>query len=466
MKILFCSSEVFPFAKTGGLADVCGSLPLALEELGQEIVVVMPRYKGLVTPNKVTKVGDHLAKTVMGRNIPVYLVGHEHYFKRDGLYGTEEGDYQDNLARFQYFSERALQIPTLTGQDFDIVHCHDWQTALVPFYLKFLFTDDPIYRRMKSILTIHNLAYQGVFPKKNFPQLKLADRFFSPDFLEFYDRINLLKGGIVASEAVTTVSPTYAEEIQGKVLGCGLDGVLRSRGDRVMGILNGLDYSVWDPETDPLVSHNYPPDVANQKRHNKETLQRACGLSLDANIPVFGFVGRLSYQKGVDLIAQSAREWLKLPIQVVILGVGDEKYQRMLTDIAAGHPKKVSVALEFNEPLGHQIYAGSDFFWMPSIYEPCGLSQLISLKYGTIPIVSHTGGLADTISPYSAGGNGFVFTDYSPPAFLAEIQKALDLYQNRKKFFALAEKNCSYNFSWEESAKKYVTLYEDVLSKR
>ena len=179
MKILFCSSEVFPFAKTGGLADVCVSLPLALEELGQEIVVVMPRYKGLVTPNKVTKVGDHLAKTVMGRNIPVYLVGHEHYFKRDGLYGTEEGDYQDNLARFQYFSERALQIPTLTGQDFDIVHCHDWQTALVPFYLKFLFTDDPIYRRMKSILTIHNLAYQGVFPKKNFPQLKLAYLFFS-----------------------------------------------------------------------------------------------------------------------------------------------------------------------------------------------------------------------------------------------------------------------------------------------
>lgn len=463
MKILFCASEVFPFAKTGGLADVCGTLPLALETLGQEPVVVMPWYKGLTSTKKIVRVNDRLAKTTMGRTVPVYLIDHLDYYQRDGLYVGPNGDYVDNLARFQYLCQETLALLKTENIAVDIVHCHDWQTALIPIYLKTVLAKDPFYRLMKSILTIHNMAFQGIFPRQEFPQLGLAEKYFSPDCLEYYGQINLLKGGIVKSDVVTTVSPTYAKEIQTKELGCGLEGVLQARGDTVVGILNGLDYSVWDPAVDELVPYRYPPDIVDQKKRNKEKLQTACGLPVDANIPVFGFVGRLSYQKGIDLIVQAVKSWKNLAIQVVILGVGDGKYEGMLKKLVATYPDKVSLTTEFNEPLGHQIYAGSDFFLMPSVYEPCGLSQLISLKYNTVPVVYKTGGLADTITPCASGGNGFVFTEYTPAALGAAMKQAVAFYKNQEKFVAVVERVGTNNFSWEESAKRYVELYQKAM---
>ena len=458
MKVLLCSSEIVPFAKTGGLADVAGALPLALEELGVEVRVAMPKYKTIKN-----------ATPKLGKNILVYFIENEKYFNRDNLYGEKTGDYPDNLERFAFYSQKTMEL--LKDEDFqpDIIHCNDWQSALIPIYLKNLYQDDPFYKNTKTVLTIHNLAYQGLFPKEQFPKSGLPLELFNIEALEFYDKVCLLKGGIVFSDLITTVSPTYAQEIQTKEFGCGLEGILRKKTQNLFGILNGLDYKIWDPATDKLIFKAYDPFTIQDKAINKTGLQQACKLKPDASIPLFGIVSRLAEQKGFDLLAGIINDLCHLPIQIVILGTGDQKYHDLLGKFAKKYPGHLSLQLRFDDPLAHQIYSGSDFFLMPSKYEPCGLGQMISLKYGTIPVVFKTGGLADTIVDLDSKtkkGNGFVFDNYSPQALLEVIKRSIAIFKKKEIWSGLIKSATTYDFSWEAAARKYIALYKGLLNKK
>lgn len=456
MKIAMIASEVVPFAKTGGLADVVGALPLVLEDSGQEVIVIMPRYRCVTEAKfRLSRVSKDISSATIGKNIKVYFVENDFYFNRDGLYVDKNGDYKDNLERFAFFCRRALAL--LKEIDFaaDILHLHDWQASLVSVYLKNIYSKEPFYSGMKSILTIHNLGYQGLFAREQFVKLGLDNGLFSVSGLEFYDRINLLKGGIIFSDFINTVSPTYAKEIQAEELGFGLDGLLRQRKDVLSGIVNGLDYYVWDPNTDRFIVQNFSVQNAGDKVFDKENLQAICGLPVNKDIPVLGIVSRLIEAKGFDILGQSLDEICEMDVQLVILGLGDLKYHQILAAAQKKYPKKISLNLKFDDPLAHKIYAGSDIFLMLSKYEPCGLGQLISLHYGTIPMVFKTGGLADTINK----NNGFVLTTRSKGEFLGLLRKAMGIFKDKKKWMRLVNNAMKCNFSWEASAKKYIQLY-------
>ncbi|MFH0918285.1 MAG: glycogen synthase GlgA [Candidatus Omnitrophota bacterium] len=456
MKIAMVASEVVPFAKTGGLADVAGALPLALEYCGHEIIVIMPAYKCITDAKlKFTRVSKDITTCVIGKNIKVFFIENKNYFNRDGLYGDKNGDYPDNLERFAFFCRRALDLLKEINFSADILHLHDWQTSLVAAYLHNLYSSMNFYSRIGCVLTLHNLGYQGVFAKEEFPKLGFAWELFDIDGFEFYNKINLLKGGIVFADFINTVSPTYASEIQTKELGFGLDGLLRKRKSVLSGILNGVDYSVWDPNTDKFIMQNFSLANLENKALNKEDLQKTCGLPIDKNIPVLGMVSRLAQQKGLDIFVAGLDELSKLDVQLVILGAGDLKYQEILKGVAEKYPKVISLNLKFDDPLAHKIYAGSDLFLMPSKYEPCGLGQLISLRYGTIPLVFKTGGLADTINK----NNGFVFNQYTEENLLKLIHKAILVFKDKNKWLALINYAMECNFSWKVSADKYVQLY-------
>lgn len=464
MKIAFCSTEVVPFAKTGGMADVCGTLPLALEKIGEEVIIIMPRYKGVdLQAHGIKKLNAWAGTATVGTNIKVFFIEHEKFFGRDGVYGDKKGDYKDNLERFQFFCQKIFVLLKELDLKVDVVHCHDWPTALIPVYLKFLHHKDSFFRKTKSVFTVHNLAYQGVFPKPEFHKLGLDPKLFHISALEYYDQVNLLKGGLLFSDMVTTVSPTYAKEIQTPQFGCGLDGVLRSRSQKVAGILNGLDYDLWNPQTDPFVQFHFSAATAVAKKDNKEHLQALLHLPIREEIPLFGFVGRLTHQKGIDLIAAAVPLIADLDWQMVFLGTGEEKYVQILEQLARRYPKKIAVHPNFNEPLAHQIYAGSDIFLMPSVFEPCGLSQMISLRYGTIPLVYRTGGLADTIAPVKEGGNGFVFAQYTPEALGRAVRQAIQYYHHPKNFAALVKRAFTYDFSWGNSAEQYAAMYRKLV---
>jgi len=460
MKIVFCASEVVPFAKTGGLADVCGALPLAMEKLGHEIVVITPRYK--------TSKGAPSPAVRIGNNIRVCFVEHSHYFGRDGLYGDFNGDYTDNLERFAFFCHEALAILKHIKFKSNIIHCHDWHAALIPVLLKTKFQSDPFFKNTRSVLTIHNLAYQGIFPKEQYSKLEMEGNLFHAQGLEFYDQINILKGGIIFSDAITTVSPQYAREIQGQELGCGLDGVLRNRAHGVTGILNGLDYEVWNPRDDPFLDFPYSYQNPQKKFLNKTAIRVLLDLpSPKARVPLFGFVGRLCHQKGVDLIAGAVDDIVRLGGQIALTGVGDRKYHRMLEECAGRHSKNMRIFLKFDENVAHKIYAGCDFFLMPSAFEPCGLGQMIALRYGCVPIVHRTGGLADTIKRYDPvrqNGNGFVFTEYDKPSFVKAVGEAVKVYRDQKQMDFLVDRAFRQRFSWDKSARKYQRVYRKCLS--
>ncbi len=465
MKIAFCSSEVFPFVKTGGLADVCGALPLALEKLGIEVSIFLPFYKSIdVTKFKIEKVAAHVSKTTLGNNIQVYFIANDKYFGRDGIYGNKEGDYPDNLERFQFFCEQTLEFLNESKWNPDVVHCHDWQTALIPVYLKERYKKEDVFKNTKSLLTIHNLAYQGVFPKKEFGKLKLPEELFGLKGFEFFGKINLLKAGIVYADGLNTVSPQYAKEIQTKEFGCGLEGVIGSRKNSVVGILNGLDYTVWNPQVDPWLEYKYSAgDSLENKRKNKAKLQEKLQLPIREEVPLFGFVGRLTHQKGIDLILEAIDDLVDLDLQLVIQGIGESKYHTMLDTLNMRYPKDVALCLTFDEQMAHQIYAGSDLFLMPSTFEPCGLSQMISLRYGTIPIVYNTGGLTDSIKEFNSRtqtGNGFLFADYTKASFVDVVKRALAIYQNKNQFNQLIANAFTSDFSWDHSAKEYQKLYQ------
>lgn len=447
MKIAVCASEMVPFAKTGGLADVIGALPLELEKSGHEIAVFIPRYKGLL---------GKASPATVGRNIKVYFIAHDAYFNRDGLYQDKGVDFPDNLERFAYFCRAVLEFLKEINFKPDCLHAHDWQAGLMPVYLKTLYKTDPFYSKTRTLLTIHNLGYQGLFPKDDFPKLGLDWSVFNPDMLEFYDKINILKGGIVFSDVINTVSPTYAKEIQTEKFGMGLEGVLSGRSKDLFGILNGIDYSIWNPETDKFIAKNYSLKDISGKKENKKDLQKICKFAQRPEVPLFGMVSRLDSHKGFDLLIGVMEKMLKADLGIVILGLGDKKYETALKNMADKYPGKIHVELCFNDPLAHKIYAGSDIFLMPSHYEPCGLSQMISLRYGTIPLVFKTGGLADTINKE----NGFLFQQYTPQALLKAVAESLEAFKAKKKWDVLVLKAAQYDFSWKESARHYIRLYE------
>lgn len=461
MKVVMCASEVVPFAKTGGLADVAGALPLALEGLGENVIIVMPKYKAVSAGKfKITSLGNDISYAVIGKGIKVYFIENDGYFNRDGLYGDKNGDHRDNLDRFSFFCKRTLELLKEIKFKPDIIHCHDWQSALVPVYLKTIFKDDPFFKKTRTLFTIHNIGYQGLFPKEEYPKLGLDWSLFNIEGFEFYDKINILKGGLIFSNIVNTVSSTYSKEIQTKEFGFGMEGILNKRRDSVFGILNGLDYTIWNPQTDKFISQNYSVKDLDGKAKTKADLQKTCNLPLKKEIPLFGIVSRLAEQKGFDILAQGIEQICKMKLQLVILGTGDVKYHELLGAIVKKYPKIVSLALKFDDTLAHKIYAGSDIFLMPSKYEPCGLGQLISLRYGTIPLVFKTGGLADTVT----SKNGFIFDKYCKDELLSTIKKAVGAFANKKKWPALVKTAMQCNFSWDASAKKYIQLYEKASS--
>ena len=462
MKIVMCASEVVPFAKTGGLADVTGALPLALEEEGHDVIIVMPRYKAIQDSKfKIQRLKNNISYSVTGKNIKVYFIENDNYFNRDALYGDKTGDYKDNLDRFSYYCKRALELLKEINFKPDIMHVHDWQACLIPVYLKNLYILDPFYKKIKTLLTIHNIGYQGLFSKDEFPKLGLDWSLFNIEGLEFYDKINILKGGMEFCDYINTVSQTYSKEIQTKEFGFGLEGVLNRRRNSVSGILNGIDYSIWDPQTDKFIAENFSAGNPKGKSADKEDLQKLCKLPLKKDVPLIGIVSRLAEQKGFDILAEAIDSICKMNLQLVILGTGDLKYHLIMEDMVKKYPKVVSLYLKFDDQLAHKIYAGSDIFLMPSKYEPCGLGQLISLRYGTIPLVFLTGGLADTVNK----DNGFVFNRYSSDDLIKTIKGAVAAFENKTKWAALLKKAMKCDFSWEESAKKYLQLYDLAKSK-
>jgi len=457
MKVLFCSSEVAPFAKTGGLADVSGSLPAALEAIGLDVRIVMPKYRCVKSDSDRAKIAD---------NITVHFVDSLKFFDRDGLYGNADGDHADNLERFSYFCRAILELAKKDGFKPDIIHCNDWQTALVCVYLKALYKDDPFFSNTKTVFSIHNLAYQGIFEKTHYEAIGLGWEFFTIDGFEFYDKVNLMKAGIIYSDIIATVSPTYSREVQTPEFGCGLEGVLKNRSNCLFGILNGIDHAKWDPSADRDLIKNYTAKTITDKAVNKTALQKETGLKEDKDVPLLGIVGRLAEQKGIDILSDAIDELFKSDVQLILLGTGDLAYHDLLEEKQKEYPKKLSVNIKFDAALAKRIYAGSDFFLMPSKYEPCGLGQLISFRYGTIPIARKTGGLTDTILEYDPDteeGNGFLFKEYSAKAFNEAIKAALAAYKDKDKWHRLIGRCMGYDFSWNRSAQEYKNLYEGLL---
>lgn len=457
LKVLIASSEVVPFAKTGGLADVAGSLPIALEELGVDARVIMPKYSCIKTK------GDEAR---IGKGVKVYFVKNEDYFRRKSLYGDKFGDYHDNLDRFAFFSRELLE--RCKEEDFspDIIQCNDWMTALVPVYLRTIYKDDPFFEKTKVLLTIHNMAYQGLFAKEEFPKTGLDWSLFNIDNFEYYDKVNLMKAGIIYADAINTVSPTYAEEILTPMGGCGLEGVLKTRQDDLCGILNGIDCKIWDPAKDPKIFRNYSAEDPDDKYVNKEGLQKEAGLKVDRDIPLIGMISRLADQKGFDLLAKIIDELLNIKLQFILLGTGENKYHIILQKMAKRHPKNTSINLKFDAILAQRIYAGCDLFLLPSKYEPCGLSQMISFRYGTIPVVRQTGGLKDSVQEFdlkTGSGSGFTFEEYRAEYFLAAIKRALAAYKNKGAWEKLIGKVLKLDFSWKHSAKEYLKLYDKMI---
>ncbi|MBN1849694.1 MAG: glycogen synthase GlgA [Deltaproteobacteria bacterium] len=485
IKVLFLSPEVVPFAKSGGLADVAGSLPLALKRMGMDVVLVMPYYrtikdkhlkgrwvvKDLEVPFGNDRLQADVFMTSLAKGIPVYLIDREDLYDRPNLYGTPRGDYYDNLERFAFFAHASLCL--MESIDFrpDIIHCHDWQSGLIPAILKGPYGRSKHFSRTATIFTIHNLGYQGLFPAQKLPITGLDYRnFFHADGLEFWGNMSLLKSGIVYADAVTTVSPTYSMEIQTSEYGMGMEGILQYRQEFLYGILNGIDYHQWDPAKDKHIPETYYPNRMKGKMKCKDALIQE--MNMDAsfkNKPLAGMISRLDNQKGLDLLVAILEKILALDMGLIILGAGDVKIQRAIRKTADHHPGRVGLYIGFNEPLAHRIMAGVDIFLIPSRYEPCGLTQMYALKYGTVPVARATGGLQDTIIPFdkSTGeGNGFLFGPHAAEAFLASIEQALECYKDPQTWKRIQSNGMQADFSWDRSAEMYTEVYQTVLKKR
>lgn len=475
-KILFVTSEAHPLIKTGGLADVSGSLPKALAELSQDVRIIMPNYQGIKMQGEVrylcTLRVENRDVNILETRIPdshvlVWLVDYAAYYTRPGNpYVDEHGNaWADNADRFALFCriavEAAMDRAYLHWKP-DIVHCNDWQSGLVPAFLSL----EP--QRPSTVFTIHNLAYQGLFTSESIRGLNLPGQLWNAEGLEFFNMLSFIKGGIVYADKITTVSPNYALEIQTAAYGCGLEGLLRYRKDSLVGILNGIDQDVWNPAVDPSIVKHYGQKSLKDKLQNKSELQRRFGLPENNNVPLFGLIGRLVEQKGIDLIIDCLPEMLSMSLQFVLLGSGDKDFEQRLLNLAHIYPEKMAVAQGYDEPLAHLIEAGSDVFLMPSRFEPCGLNQMYSQRYGTLPIVRKTGGLADTVvdalpeTIADRTATGFVFNDASSSSLLEVVKRAVTLYSDRKAWVSIQSNAMGKDFSWRQSAEQYLELYESL----
>ncbi len=483
MKILIATPEAVPFVKTGGLADVAGTLWKEYKDIKEEAYIILPLYKkikeGQSPPGDTgvkikVPVGDRVIEgRIFSNQSSSYFIRCDEFFDRQELYGTPKGDYIDNASRFIFFSRGVLETCKALNLKPDVIHCNDWQTGLVPLYLKTIYRTDKFFKNTATILTIHNLGYQGLFQSSEMPITNLGWELFNPEGIEFYGKVNFLKAGIISADILNTVSNTYAKEILNKEFGFGLDGVLQMRERDLYGVINGIDYKEWDPSSDEFITVNYSHnDISGKSLCKKELMQSLFGPLDDINverIPLLGMVGRLSAQKGLDLVLNSIDELLSFGVKVVILGKGDEVFQKSFSEVAKKYKGKVSVTIGFEETLAHRIYAGSDFFLMPSRYEPCGLGQLIALRYGCIPIARRTGGPVDTIQDYepmTLKGTGFLFSDYTPSAMQDAVKRALCVYTDRDKRHKMVLNGMKMDFSWKKSAERYIELYRVAVKKR
>jgi len=478
MRVLMAASEAVPYVKTGGLGDVLGGLPRALRRLDVDVALVLPAYGTidqqrfglqrtaltLAVPLSGRTVSAGVLQTSSDGAVPAYFIDAPQYFARPFPYGTADGDYLDNAERFAFFARAVLALADRLGAP-DILHCHDWQAALTPAFLRADAARYPGLARTRTVMTIHNMGFQGLFWHLDWHLLDLPWTYFTPRGLEFYGKINYLKGGIVFADAVTTVSPTYAREIQTAALGYGLEGVLAARCDQLSGILNGVDYDEWSPERDTAIAAPYTATDRSGKAACKADLQATMQLPVEPHVPLIGVVSRLTEQKGFDLVTAIAPQLLAERVQLVVLGTGERRYEEPLLELARTHPAHVAVRVAFDNVLAHKIEAGSDLFLMPSHYEPCGLNQIYSLRYGTLPIVHATGGLEDSIVAFDrdhASGTGFKFTAHTPAALLTCIEEALSTYRLPVMWNALIDNAMRADFSWARSATAYQTLYAQV----
>jgi starch synthase len=478
MEILFVASEVAPLSKSGGLGDVAAALPAALAARGHSVAVVSPRY-GAIDPLRHGFEARHRALRVRGAEpttvfvrrqggVTHLLVEHLHYFgSRQGLYGDGPHDYGDNAERFAWLCRAALEVPAAFGFGPRILHLNDWQTALAAWLVRHERGGDGLLSRLRTVFTVHNLAYQGVFKKEVLPALGLPWEVFRLEAMEFHDRLNFMKAGLVFSDAITTVSPSYAREIATPEGGEGLDGLLRQRHQDLHGILNGIDVREWNPAGDLQLPQPYDANHLSGKRACKSALQAEMGLPARADLPLVAMVGRLADQKGVDLVLAALPTLLGRELQLVLLGSGRRDWEHAFSEAARASPQRLAVRIGFDEGLAHRIEAGADVFLMPSRFEPCGLNQLYSLRYGTVPVVRRVGGLADTVQDFDGWkkGTGFTFDEYDPRAMLLALQRAGELYRDRRAWTAMVKRGMAQDFSWDRSAGQYEKLYAQLVER-
>lgn len=480
LNIVFVASEASPLAKTGGLADVVGSLPHALKRLGHDVTVILPFYRRHICINDITLTPFgtpvHLSIDGVERWVPLHsmqadgldfiLIEQDDLFDRGGLYGPAGSAYDDNPLRFTLFTRAAIEAAGRFQRPVDIFHCHDWQTAILPLLLRRQYLHLPQIAASRCIYTIHNLAYQGVFPPEWVDRLDIPADLFHPEGFEFHGQVNFMKAGILMSDHVTTVSETYAEEILTPAYGWGLEGFLRRHRQKVSGIVNGLDIATWDPATDPFIAKNFSIGRMQGKQACKADLQLQAGITETPQPPLLAMVSRLAEQKGVDLLIPAIPNWLREGCQLVILGSGDPAYEGMLRDLAELYPEQMHFYSGFNEALAHRIYAGADIFLMPSRFEPCGLSQLMAMRYGTIPVARATGGLKDTVLDYDDSrtrATGFTFAHADPEDLERAVKRALNVYATKAAWRRLVSQAMRRDSSWDASAQKYLALYELIL---
>lgn len=483
MRILLVTPEANPFARTGGLAEVVSDLAYALTRLGHQVIVALPLYRQvreaggslfstgltLSIPLSFKNLPAEIFQTELSPGLTFYFIGQDALFNREGLYGTAYGDFEDNAERFIFFSRAVVEMIEALKLDLDICHCQEWQTGLIPVYLRTLFRERPRLDKLPTLYTVHNVGYQGLFSSYDFPLTGLGWELLSPKALEFYGKINLMKGGLVYADLINTVSNRYREEILSPEYGFGLEGVLRERAGDLFGVVEGVDYQRWDPGIDPFLAAPYSLEDLEGKKSCKRALLKHFRLELPLERPLVGMTTRLYERKGIDLVEGIMDELMAFEVGFVLQGTGEERHQYLLQELSARYPGKIGISIDFTEELAHQIIAGADIFLMPSRYEPCGLDQLYCLRYGTVPVVRATGGLDETIKQYdpdTGSGNGFKFTECATETFLQAVQEALTLYQDQTAWQALMRQNMALDFSWDKVAPSYVALYDRAREKR
>lgn len=483
MRILMVTPEANPFARSGGLAEVIYAQACSLVKLGHQVTVVLPLYRQVRESSRpLTTTGQTLSIPLSWKTLPAeifqaevapnlnfYFIAQDALFNRDGLYGTAYGDFEDNAERFIFFSRAVVEMIETLGLECDICHAHEWQMGLVPVYLRTLYRESPRLKRLPVLYTVHNVGYQGLFSSFDFPLTGLDWGLLSAKALEFYGKINFMKGGLVFADLLSTVSAKYREEIQTPEYGFGLDGLFRERASELYGILEGVDYQRWDPSRDPSLAAPYDRKNLKGKKACKAALLQSFGLNLNPERPLIGMTTRFFERKGIDLVENILDDLMQLGVGFVIQGTGEERHQYLLEEISMRHSERMGLDIGYNDELAHQIIAGADIFLMPSRYEPCGLDQLYCLRYGTIPVVRATGGLDETIQEHDPGsgeGSGFKFTGPTPSELLAAVQRALAVYQDRPAWEALMRKNMTLDFSWDTVTPKYLELYQQTVAKR